>query len=469
MERKYLEELVHWNNDPLRKPLIVWGARQVGKTYLIEELFCKKYYKNNKYLRIDCSNDSHFVDYVYKNSNLNDVLNYIEIHYNFRPDKDHLLFFDEVQECLPLVKMMKHFCELRRDIPVIESGSLVRIKIFRENHKRGQYGQDRKFLFPIGKINQLSVYPLTFDEFLFNYNKNAYTYLLDHYQKKLSIDETLHTEFMNMFYDYLFVGGMPEVVDIFIQNKDDKIQSYKKTISTIRDIYGEYLDDMDLYQASPESILRSRMIYKDIYRQLNKENKNFKFSLTEKDAKSRDMQNPIGWLVLAKLVQQSFQLKERITTPLIKQEDSLTRLYLSDMGLFTYQSGLTAQSFLKDKDSAFSGIYFENFFASELTARGYELFYWKGKRNSEFEFIISIQNTIIPIDIKKGRKGLDSLEEFRKHNKRTMAIKVSSNHYGYNKEQELLTLPFYYVSFFLNDLQKGIVNEQELISNKIEI
>ncbi|MCF0111741.1 MAG: AAA family ATPase, partial [Erysipelotrichaceae bacterium] len=112
MERKYLNNLIEWMNDEDRKPLLVLGARQVGKSYLIEDLFAKKYF-NNKYLRIDCSDDHAFVDYVVNNDSLQSVLDYIQIRYDFVPDSDHLLIIDEAQECLPIIKMMKHFCEKR--------------------------------------------------------------------------------------------------------------------------------------------------------------------------------------------------------------------------------------------------------------------------------------------------------------------------------------------------------------------
>lgn len=458
MKRKYLDDLIKWNDDPQRKPLMVWGARQVGKSYLIEELFAKVYYKG-RYKRIDCSDDSDFVNYVLNNDKLSKVLEYIEIQYDFKPDKDHLLIFDEAQECLPIVKMMKHFCEQRRDIPVIVTGSLVRLKILRDAHKRGGYANNTKFLFPVGKINQLYMYPLTFDEFLMNFNNKAYEYLKRSFKNNEQIDFLMHKNLMDMFNDYLFVGGMPEAVDTFLSNQHNRLEAFEKVVVKTKEIYDDYLADMDLYQASPESIIRSRSIYKDIYKQLNKENKNFKFSLTENGAKSRDMANPIGWLVTAKVVNQSFLLKEKVTSPLIKDEDSLMRLYLSDIGMFTYQSGLNAKTFLSDKDNALSGIYYETFVSTELIARGFELFYWKGKRDSELEFIVNVGTRIIPIDVKKGKDKMTSLEEFRQHNKKDIAIKISSNQYGHDKQLKLLTVPFYYVPFLLDNLQKGVIIE----------
>lgn len=127
--------------------------------------------------------------------------------------------------------------------------------------------------------------------------------------------------------------------------------------------------------------------------------------------------------------------------------------------MFAYQSGLSYEQFLLDKGNALSGIYYENYVATELVARRYPLFYWKGKRNSEFEFVININNSIVAIDAKRGRNSLDSIEEFRNHNKKDLIIKVSSNQYGYDDKQKILTLPFYFFSFYLDSLNDAITNE----------
>ena len=451
MERKYLKNLIEWKNDEDRKPLMIWGARQVGKTYLIKDIFAETYYKN-KYLRIDCSDDEDFVDFVLKNNKLSKVIDYITVNYDFKLDSEHLLIIDEAQECLPIIKMMKHFCEQRRDIPLIVTGSLVRIKIRREARKRGGYAQNKGFLFPVGKINQITIYPMTFDEFLLNYKHNTYDFLKEHFDKKIPIEKEIHEEIMNIFNEYLLVGGMPEAVDIYFKNKGNKLQALKKVVAKLKEIYSDYLADMDLYQASPESIIRSRLIYENIYKELNKENKNFKFVDIEEGSKGRDMINPRGWLTTANVVYQSFLLKERITLPLIKENSSLTRLYLADMGMFTYQSGINVTSFVSNKDNTLSGVYYENYIAIELMSRNIKLYYWKGKRDSELEFIIEINNNVTPIDAKKTKGSLKSLEEFRIHNKKNLAIKVSDNQYGYNEENMILTLPYYYLSFFLNSL-----------------
>ncbi|MCI2068600.1 MAG: AAA family ATPase [Bacilli bacterium] len=452
MYRKYLDYLAKWAKDEDRKPLLVLGARQVGKSYLIEELFAKQYFKG-RYLRIDCSDDPDFVNYVYANDSLQKVLDFIQLHYDFIPDKDHLLIFDEAQECLPIIQMMKHFCEKRRDIPLIVSGSLVRIKISRQTHKRGK-NADKGFLFPVGKVNQLMVYPMTFDEFLYNYKKPAFDFVKDNFQKRSNLSPDLHKELMDIFADYLFVGGMPEVVQTFLKYKDNKIEAYSKVIEKLNELYTDYLSDMDLYQASKESIIRSRLIYKSIYSQLSKENKNFKTSQVVEKTKNRDVINPIGWLTTACVVNKSCLLKEKVSSPLIEDNESIYRLYLSDMGIFTFESGLNAKNFILDKDNALSGVFYENYISIELAARDYGLFYWKGKRDSEFEFVLDINSRIIPLDSKKNRGTLSSLAEFRNHNKHDIAIKVSANQYGYDKENQILTIPYYYFSFFMNELKE---------------
>ena len=259
-------------------------------------------------------------------------------------------------------------------------------------------------------------------------------------------------ELIDDFRTYMFIGGMQEVVDAFLAHKD-KLSAFKIVNKKIKEIYDDYLDDMGLYQTSTESIIRSRLVYNDIYKQLNKENKNFKISQTVENVKNRDMVNPYFWLTTANIVLQAYCLKEKVTSPLIKEDNSLFRMYLSDVGMFTYQSGLKYESFLIDKDNSLSGIYYENYVATELTARRINLFYWKGKRDSELEFIIDVDQNIIPIDVKKGKSKLNSLDEFRIHNKKNIAIKVSSNQYGYNDDKQLLTLPFYYLSFYLDSVK----------------
>lgn len=449
MDRNATERLIEWNNSKRKKPLIVWGARQVGKTYLIKDIFAETYYKNS-YIYIDCKIEDEIRHFCSETANAGKIIEYISLLKGKQITENTLLIFDEVQECPNIISSLKYFCQDFRQIPVIATGSMVRIKIQRETHKRGA-SDNSKFLFPVGKINQITVYPMTFDEFLMNSNKVLYETVKKAYEAKKPLDPNIHELAMEQVYKYLLVGGMPEAVETFIDT--EKLFESREILKVL---YDNYLSDMDLYQASREAVLRSRALFSNIYRELNKESKNFSPGLIEEKSKTRDFATSIQWLTMAHIVNQSYQLKEHITMPLMADNESNFRLFLCDIGMFSYQSGINAASFVSTKrENTLSGIFFENFVASELTAKGHKLFYWRGKSSAELEFIIESSNKLYPIDVKKGRGTLNSIEKFSEHNKYEYAIKVSKNNYGYNSEQKLLTVPFYFLPFVAKDLAEG--------------
>lgn len=449
MERIALQKLIDWNNNKRKKPLIIWGARQVGKTYLAKELFAEKYYKSS-YIYIDCKKEDEIREFCSNTANAEKIIEYISLRKGKQINKKTLLIFDEVQECPNIISALKYFCQDYREIPVIATGSMVRIKLQRETHKRGSK-ENNKFLFPVGKINQITIYPMTFDEFLMNSNKMLYDTIKNAYESKHLLDFQIHELAMEQVYKYLLVGGMPEAVEAYID--DGNLLEAREILKVL---YDNYLSDMELYQASQEAVLHSRLLFQNIYRELNKESKNFSPGLIEEKSKTRDYATSVQWLTMAHIVNQSFQLKEHITTPLMPDSESNFRLFLGDIGMFSYQSGINAASFVSnERDNTLSGIFFENFVANELIAKEHKLFYWRGKLSSELEFIIESNNKLYPIDVKKGRGTLNSLEKFSNHNKFEYAIKVSKNNYGYNPDQKLLTIPFYFIPFVAQDLANG--------------
>ena len=449
MERIALQKLIDWDKDKRKKPLIVWGARQVGKTYLVKEIFAETYYKNN-YIYIDCKKEDEIREFCSETANAEKIIEYISLRKGKQINEKTLLIFDEVQECPNIISSLKYFCQDYREIPVIATGSMVRIKLQRETHKRGPNEND-KFLFPVGKINQITVYSMTFDEFLMNSNKILYNAIKKAYEDKQPLDIQIHELALEQVYKYLLIGGMPEAVEAYIE--DNNLLESREILKVL---YDNYLADMELYQASQEAVLRSRVLFQNIYRELNKESKNFSPGLIEEKSKTRDFATSIQWLTMAHIVNQSFQLKEHITMPLIPDSESNFRLFLGDIGMFSYQSGINAASFISsERENTLSGIFFENFVANELIAKEHKLFYWRGKSSAELEFIIESDNKLYPIDVKKGRGTLNSLEKFSNHNKFEYAIKVSKNNYGYNPEQKLLTVPFYFIPFVAKDLADG--------------
>lgn len=449
MERTAINQLIAWNNNKRRKPLIVWGARQVGKTYLIKELFAKTYYSGN-FVYIDFKVEDEINNFCMTTANAQKIIEYISLFKGVKITEKTLLIFDEIQECPNIISSLKYFCQDFPFIPVIATGSMVRVQIQRQTHKRG-VGDNNKFLFPVGKINQITIYPMTFDEFLMNSNAVLYERVKEAYNAKQQLDGTIHELALEQVYKYLLVGGMPEAVEAYIED-GDMFQSRE----ILKTLYDNYLSDMELYQASREAILRSKALFSNIYKELNRETKNFSPGLIEEKSKVRDFATSIQWLTMAHIVNQSFQLKEHVTTPLIADNEGNFRLFLCDMGMFSYQSGINAATFVSsERENTLSGIFFENFVACELTAHGHNLFYWKGKSSAELEFIIESGGKLYPVDVKKGRGVLNSLEKFANHNRFECAIKVSKNNYGYNAEQKLLTVPFYYVPFVANELAEG--------------
>lgn len=449
MERNALQNLIDWNENRRKKPLIVWGARQVGKTYLIKDIFAENYYPDS-YIYIDCKIEDQISEFCSKTANPEKIIEYISLSKGKKVTEKTLLIFDEVQECPNIISALKYFCQDFRQIPVIATGSMVRIKIQRETHKRG-VTDNGKFLFPVGKINQMTVYPMTFDEFLMNSNRMLYDVVKNAYESKTPLDFKIHELAMEQVYKYLLVGGMPEAVEAYID--DDSLYDAREILKVL---YDNYLADMELYQASPEAILRSRSLFSNIYKELNRESRNFSPGLIEEKSKTRDFATAIQWLSMAHIVNQSFQLKEHITMPLMPDNESNFRLFLGDIGMFSYQSGINAASFISsDRKNTLSGIFFENFVANELIAKGLQLYYWRGKASAELEFIIESDNKLYPIDVKKGRGTLNSLEKFSNHNKFEYAIKISQNNYGYHAEQKLLTIPFYFIPFAAKSLADG--------------
>lgn len=454
MYREKAEELIRWKNDPYRKPLLIYGGRQVGKTYLIRDIFAKENYQ--KVIYTDLAEDAAARRYIKNHVNAGDIIQYLSIQKNTVIDSDTLLIFDEIQECMPLITALKYFCQDYREIPVIATGSMVRIRLkqFEEGDakKDPEIQEDTVFLFPVGKIDEMSLYPMTFSEYLYVRNSSFHEYLRKNWKERNDIGPEYHDLGMNYFFEYMLIGGMPEVVDMFIQTG-----SYQRALMTLRTVYSNYLNDMSLYQISSESLLRTRRVYENVYTQLSKENKNFKISLIEKGKRFRDYYNPLDWLREARVIYPSYQLKEHVAIPLKEDEESLFRIYLADTGLFCLQSGISPQTLLGNNLSGntLSGIFFENYVADELAAHEIKLFYWKGKTSSELEFLIEHNGTIIPVDAKKNKGSMSSLNRYKENNACGISVKISQNRYGFSKENQMMTIPYYYVSFWLDELKES--------------
>lgn len=445
MERLKIKELEQWLKSANRKPLVLWGARQVGKSYLLKNIFAKRYFKDFVY--IDLKKDADSKSFFSTTSDSDKYIKYIETRFGKKLTPETLLIFDEVQQCHQVLSSLKYFCQDNRKLPVVATGSLVRLSIRQHENKK----DDDDFLFPVGQIDSLNLYPLTFEEYLYNVNPTLLEIICNAYKNKQPLEHAFHQMAMDLLHEYLTIGGLPEPLDIFIKEK-----SYVDATKTLKEVYSNYLGDMDSYNVSNETILKTRNIYKNIFGQLNKENRNFKISMIEKGKSNRDYFNAYEWLELARIIYKSKNLKGKITLPFNEESEGLFRLYLGDEGIFTFQSQVNQSNFfVREKRSTLSGVFYENYVADEFAAKEIPLFYWTGKSSHEFEFVVYSNEKIYPIDTKKSKGGLNSLEEFRNYNGNCTAIKISANNYGYNREQNILTIPHYEVFLLADDLKNG--------------
>lgn len=456
MKRKYEQNLLSWLRDPNRKPLLILGARQVGKTYLVKDLFAEEYFPNDNHIYIDLSDDKAMRE-VISDSSSEMVLEYISRRYNKKLGKDTLLIFDEAQTTLGIVSLLKPFCENHREIPIIVMGSLVTLSLNRQKGRNKQNSSSNR-LYPVGKINTLHVASLNFGEYLLNANPLLEEDLRRCYKEKKPLPDHLFSLANASFYDYLSIGGMPEVLDNYLTSKD-----YVESRRILDDIYNNYIGDMSFNQKSSESLLRTRSIYENIVTMLERESKVFHPSLIEKDKRTRDFLSPLEWLSLSETVLISRQVKEKVTWPLRSEEGSPFRLYLSDIGMFIHQAHMRGEEFLKADSSSISGVYFENYVAAEANSVSLPLYYWKGKKSAEFEFLLEIGGEIVPLEVKKSNGAPRSLEKYDAHNKRKLCLKLANGNLGYDQSKRLLTLPLFMAYLLFEDIVRPTTRIEDLL------
>ena len=452
MERLALNTLIEWNQKHKRKPLMVYGARQVGKTYLVHELFAKKYYKNNYiYINLKFDDDMrNFVNgkgkYLTSTSNSTKIIEFLSLRENRVIDKDVLLIFDEIQEALPLISSLKDFKENHPEIPVIASGSLVRIKI-----KRMEKYKKEKFFYPVGSIDELYVYPMNFEEFLMNSNHLLYQKIVDAYHSQKPLDASIHNIAFGYLRDYLLVGGLPENVEIFLENKSHVLA--RKNLVTI---YHDYLNDIDLYEITKETTIKTMKLFNNLFVEINRPQAEFRPSLFDEGKKTRDYIMPMQLLELAGVIYLNKRLKEYVTIPFKEDGQSNYRIYFFDPAFLAYQSGINMSDFINSNNTNM-GVFFENYIASELSSYGADLFYWKGKNDSEFEFVVKEKGDIVPIDVKKRKGSLKSRENYLSHNAAKKFVKISENNYGYDENNKILTIPLYAFFMYAKELDNKML------------
>ncbi len=396
MKRQLFKKLIAWKNRSDRKPLLLQGARQVGKTYLVKQ-FGKEEYKDLIYLNFEQDNE---LDILFSNKlEPEDLIEKISLYFGRKiVAKDTLLFFDEVQVSQRALTSLKYFMELAPQYNIIAAGSLLGVSVGKTSS------------FPVGKVDFLTLYPLSFREYLMANDEDLLADFLLKLKGDSSISEVIHNKLSEYFKMYLFLGGMPEVVQSYISQKD-----IVKTRKIQDDILASYKRDFSKYATSSQAV-KNIEIWDSIPYQLAKENKKFKYSEVKQKGRSSMYDQSIEWLNSAGLVHPAYNLSAP-KLPLGGYADkSKFKLYTLDTGLLGAMLRITSEIILS-KSSLFqeyNGAFIENYVANALTAKGEsELYYWTSRGEAEVDFVIQNNQEIIPLEIKSGsNRNLKSLQSY---------------------------------------------------------
>ena len=427
MKREIISELLKWKNSNNRKPLLIHGARQVGKTYIVKQ-FGKENYDNLIYVNFETNQEvssqiSESIDAKY-------IINKLELFYGEKilPEKT-LIFFDEIQANERALTSLKYFYEQAPEYHVIAAGSLLGIAINRKNYS-----------FPVGKVQMINMYPLSFKEFLVAIGReNLIETIQEHFESNKRMDKDIHELCLKLYRTYLVVGGMPEVVQTYLE--EQKIIS---TIDVQTEILQSYERDMTKYA---DNSLSNRIIsaFDSIPVQLAKDNPKFQYKVISKGGTSSIFGEAILWLKNSGIVNQVYKATAELPLEIHKDLTSF-KLYMSDVGLFVnkaryplYQIDLSSQPTMISM-----GPLTEHYVAKELKVKGFETYYWESDGKAELDFLIQKDIDIVPIEVKSNvHTKARSLDLYMKKYNPKYAIRISEKNFGF--ENGIKSVPLYAV------------------------
>ena len=430
--------LEQWKESEHRKPLILQGARQVGKTYSVLK-FGRTHYDNVVYFNFET------------NPKLNETFDE-----NISPDylipilshiagqtivkERTLIVFDEVQLCERALTSLKYFCEDAPDYHIIVAGSLLGVAVNRA-----------KFSFPVGKVDMKTLYPMDMEEFMLALGEdNLVSQIKESFVSDKPLPSALHDAAMQLYRQYLVVGGMPECVMQYAETKDYILVRHMQDT-----ILASYLNDMSKYNNLNE-IKKTRLTYDNITVQLSKKNTRFQYKLIKKGGRASEFENDIEWLCLSGIVSQVYRV-EQIKKPLENYRDiDAFKIYVSDMGLLCAKKDVAANDilYMVDELNDFKGGMTENYVNVQLSINGYNTYYWQSERGAEIDFIIQREGRLIPIEVKSAdNTRAKSLKVYMDTFKPEYAIKLSSKNFGYEDNKKIVPL---YAAFCILSWQRQV-------------
>lgn len=423
MKRNAILELVQWKNSPERKPMVLRGARQVGKTWLMKE-FGQNYYDNYVYFNFDEEDELKSIFETNKNPNrIIELLSMISDE-KIEPEKT-LIIFDEIQECPEALNTLKYFKEKANEYHVITAGSLLGKLLAKPKS------------YPVGMVNLLDVYPLTFDEFLNAIDSGLYAYY-ESIQKEQVIEQIFHQRLLDAYNYYLIIGGMPECVSSWIKYKDPAMVSKIQ-----RELIEVYENDFSKHNGKVNSG-RILMVFRSIVSQLAKPNEKFMYGAVREGARARNFEEAIEWLVSAGMLNRVYNVS-KMEHPL-SAFDKLDqfKLFVFDTGLLKQMAGVDNSAILLRTDYQFKGPLTENYVLQQLQGQfEVEPRYYSDK-NGEIDFVVQNKMEIIPIEVKGGEdRSANSFKTYVANNAPQHAYRFSKR--GYRKDGGFTNLPLYLV------------------------
>ena len=432
MKRDLINQLIEWKNSKRRKPLILQGARQVGKTWLITE-FGKKYYKNYVYVTFDRS--SLLREIFSGEINISKLLEALELESGSKIyPHETLILLDEIQECPEALTTLKYFCEQAPEYHIIVAGSLLGVSLSGSG-------------FPVGKVDFMTLYPLNFFEFLDATGNGRFRKIIE--DLDFALLNPFKDRIKHLLKQYLYIGGMPEVVKSFIEDND---YSIVRTLQ--QNILNAYEQDFSKHTTTAMAE-RIRGLWQSIPSQLAKENKKFVYGAIRQGAKAREYEQAIDWLRDSGLIYKI----SKITKPYLPiksyEEFNIFKIYMLDVGLLGALSGLSAKTILDENKifTEFKGALTEQYVLQQLkTLPERFIHYWTSKSNvAEIDFIIQHEDLIIPVEVKsKTNLKAKSLAQYRKEYNPPKAIRTSLADFEIN--HGLYNIPLYMIGALRNIL-----------------
>lgn len=429
MKREYSKELVKWRDSSRRKPLLITGVRQCGKTHTLKE-FGNTCFDNVCYVNLESSsNYAAIFDYDFDVKRIIREIELIE-QCKITPGKT-LLILDEIQEVPRAITALKYFCEEMRELHVACAGSLLGVALRNEN-----------IAFPVGKVNRMKMYPMSFKEFVVANGQEKYIEMLANWNREREIPEVYSRPLEQLLKEYYIVGGMPEVVQEYVNTHDFK------TVQEIQDeILADYADDFSKHAPASE-VEKIRLVWDSIPKQLAKENNKFMFSHVKEGKRAHELEAALQWLKNAGLAH-LLELVRNVETPLSANADATYfKAYVSDCGLLCRRLGLGYKDFLGETNNlkTFKGAVVENYVMNELICYDKQPYFWRSGNTAELDFLFEEDGEIVPVEVKSATNTqAKSYKQFCKRYGPRRGYKLSLKNLAVNdcEGTETTSLPLY--------------------------